>query len=58
MIPIRYGSLPEGSYWGDESSFFGIARTDRPMENSAFDEMDAKPAPDTNPKRSTTPLGL
>ena len=28
------------------------------MENSAFDEMDAKPAPDTNPKRSTTPLGL
>ena len=28
------------------------------MENSAFDEVDAKPAPDTNPKRSTTPLGL
>ena len=28
------------------------------MENSAFDEMDAKPGSDTNPKRSTTPLGL
>ena len=28
------------------------------MENSGFDEMDAKPTPFTNPKRSTTPLGL
>ena len=31
IIPIRFGGWPEGSYWGGESSIFGIARPVAPI---------------------------